>query len=60
MNERFEKFLDIKVYHLDVTTFDHKPLWVVPEIMESYQQRPFHFEQMWMIESGCSDTIEAV
>lgn len=49
-----------KVYHLDITTSDQKPLWIVPEIMESYQQRPFQFEQMRMTESGCSDTIEAV
>ena len=59
-NEWFEKFPDTKVYHLDVTTSNHKPLWVVPEIKESYQQRPFRFEQMWMTENGCSDTIEAV
>ena len=59
-NEWFEKFQDTKVYHLDVTTSDHKPLWVVPEIMESYQLRPFRFEQMWMTENGCSDTIKAV
>ena len=49
-----------KVYHLDITTSDQKPLWIVPEIMESFQQRPFQFEQMRMTESGCSDTIEAV
>ncbi|XP_075633405.1 uncharacterized protein LOC142605862 [Castanea sativa] len=59
-NEWFDKFPDTKVYHLDVTTFDHKPLWVVLEIMECCQHRPFRFEQMWMTESGCSDTIEAV
>lgn len=28
--------------------------------MECCQQRPFCFEQMWMTNSGCSDTIEAV
>lgn len=60
MNDWFGKFPDTKVHHLDVTTSDHKPLWVVPEIMECYPQRPFCFEQMWMTESGCSDMIEAI
>ena len=45
---------------MDVTSSDHKPLWIVPEIMECRLKKPFRFEQMWMSEKGCGDTIEAV
>ena len=54
------KFPDTKVYHLDVTTSDHKPLWIVPEGVVCTQQRPFRFEQMWMTDKGCGETIEGV
>ncbi|XP_075649758.1 uncharacterized protein LOC142620243 [Castanea sativa] len=54
------KFPDTKVYHLDVTTSDHKPLWICPDVMECNQQRPFRFEQMWMTDKGCGATIEGV
>ena len=59
-NDWFSKFPNTKIYHLDVTTSDHKPLWIVPEGMECKQKQPFRFEQMWMSESGCGETIEAV
>ena len=58
--EWLTKFPDTKVYHLDVTTFDHKPLWICPEGMDCNQQRPFRFEQMWMTDKGCGATIEGV
>ena len=59
-NKWFLKFPETKVYHLDVISLDHKPLWIVPEIMECKLEKPFHFEQMWMSEKGCGETIEAV
>lgn len=33
-NYWFYMFLDMKVYHLDDTSFDHKALWILPEGME--------------------------
>ena len=39
---------------------DHKALWIVPEGMECSFQKPFRFEQMWMTDKGCTDTIEPV
>lgn len=60
MNYWFAKFLDTKIHHIDVTTSNHKPLWIVLEGMECRQQQPFRSEQMWMTEQGSSDTIEAV
>ncbi|XP_075633609.1 uncharacterized protein LOC142606093 [Castanea sativa] len=56
----FFMFPNTKVYHLDVTTSNHKPLWIMLEGMECKQQWPFKFEKMWMIKRGCGDTIEVV
>jgi len=33
----FSLFPDTRVYHLDVTTSDHKTLWIVPDGMD-YRQ----------------------
>ena len=59
-NEWFFKFPVTKVHHLDVTTSDHKALWIFMEGMDCSFQKPFRFEQMWMTDKGCSETIEAV
>lgn len=59
-NEWLSKFSDTKVYHLDVTTSDHKSLWVVPEGMDCTQQWPFRFEQMWMTDKRCGATVKGV
>lgn len=48
-------FLDMSVHHLDVTTSEHKPLWIALEGMDSSYQKPFYFEQMWMTDMGCSE-----
>ena len=45
---------------MDVTTSDHKDLWIVPKGMECSFQKLFRFEQMWMTNKGCTDTIEIV
>lgn len=57
-NEWLSKFPETKVYHLDITTLDHKPLWIVPEGMDCTQQRPFRFVQMWMTDKGCGATVK--
>ena len=53
-------FPDTKIYHLEADASDHRPLLIVPDGMNCSQQRPFRFEQMWLTEQGCSDTIQAV
>lgn len=53
-------FSDTKIYHLEADTSDHRPLLIVPDGMDCSQQRPFRFEQMWMTEQGCTDTVQAV
>ena len=59
-NDWFSMFPRTKIHHLDVTTSNHKALWIVPEKMECGFQKPFCFEQMWMADSGCTNTIEAI
>ena len=59
-NEWLSIFRGTKVHHIDITCSDHKPLWIVPDGMDCSFQKPFRFEQMWMLDKGCSDTIEAV
>ena len=53
-------FPDTKIYHLEADASDHRPILIVPDAMNCSQQRPFRFEQMWLIEQGCSDTVQAV
>ena len=60
MNDWFTMFPGTKFHHLDVTTFDYKPLWITPEGMDSRFHKPFRFEQMWLTNKGCNDTVEAV
>lgn len=36
-NNWFLKFPKTKVYHLDVTSLEHKPMWIEPEVMECRQ-----------------------
>ena len=60
INEWFSLFPDTQVHHIDITTSDHRPLLITSDGMECKQQRPFRFEQMWMSEPGCGETIEAI
>lgn len=59
-NKWLSNFPRTKIHHLDVTCFDLKPLWIVPDGMECSFRKPFRFEQMWISDKGCSDTIKAV
>ena len=59
-NEWFSVFAGTKVHHLDVTSSDHKALWISLEHMHCSFQKPFHFEQMWLTDKGCSEIVEAV
>ena len=59
-NEWFSMFAGTKVHHLDVTSSDHKALWISLEHMHCNFQKPFRFEQMWLTNKGYSDTVEAM
>ena len=53
-------FAGTKVHRLDVTSSDHKALWISPKHMYCNFKNPFRFEQMWMTKKGCIDTVEAM
>ena len=40
-NDWFSMFLGTIIHHLDVTTSNHKALWIVPEGMECSFHKPF-------------------
>jgi len=50
-----------KVFHLNNSTSDHIPLWIVPNGLESPPfSRPFRFEEMWLLDKGCGCMVKAV
>uniref|UniRef100_A0A2N9J5F1 RNase H type-1 domain-containing protein n=1 Tax=Fagus sylvatica TaxID=28930 RepID=A0A2N9J5F1_FAGSY len=57
--EWLERFPRARVDHLDVIKSDHKCLWLNCETPSNRRQRrkPFRFEEMWMSDSGCEQTI---
>ena len=59
-NGWFLKFLGSKVYHLQCASSDHRPLLVVFAPLDLPQRkRPFRFEEMWLSNSGCGETVQA-
>ena len=56
--EWLSHFPQARVYHLDYTGSDHKPLWLSFE--DNYKRlvtKPFRFEEMWMSDAGYANTI---
>ena len=52
------KFAGTRVHHLPSFTSDHNPLWIVSrDLIFSNTTKPFRFEEMWLAEKGCTDTI---
>ena len=44
------------MHHLNCSTSDHSPLWILPEILDpTIQEKPFWFEEMWLAKKGCID-----
>ena len=59
--EWFSKFLGTRVHHVDSTTSDHKLLWIEQAGLEFQQKKkPFRFEEMWLADKGCGETVEGV
>ena len=54
-----EKFPDTKIVHLECGTSDHKPIMIFPTGIPKKIQRPWRFEQMWIEEEGCHESVEA-
>ena len=50
------------VDHVEVTNSDHRCLWLQCNPLGSFRYRwkPFRFEEMWMNDSGCEETIQGI
>ena len=60
-NDCLIKFAGSEVHHLHCGTSNHNPLWIVPDVIETARtSKPFHFEEMWLSDRGCDETIEAI
>ena len=58
-NEWLVRFGGSTVHHLNCSTSDHSPLWISPEsLVVATSEKPFRFEEMWLAEKGCSDTVK--
>ena len=54
-------FSGTRVHHLHSDSSDHSPIWIVPASMEPPRfQKSFRFKEMWLSDTGCIDTMEAV
>ena len=56
------KYPEARIHHLHTSSSDHFPICLVLQ-PDSYLQRPtkkpFRFEEVWLTNSGCRDTVEA-
>ena len=60
-NEWLLRYGGTMVHHLTCSTSDHCPLLIEPEMVEpTNPEKPFRFEEMWLTEKGCSDTMKQV
>ena len=56
--EWFDLFPITKFQTLVCVSSDHNPIVILPEGFCGKAQRPWHFEQLWLDNSGCHDTVE--
>nr|POE67813.1 putative ribonuclease h protein [Quercus suber] len=56
-NAWFSRFPGSKVQHLNTHSSDHKAIVIKLEGITPPPNRPFKFEQMWLREGGCGDTV---
>jgi hypothetical protein len=56
------KYPEARVHHLHTCSSDHSPIYLILQ-PEPYQrrpfQKPFRFEEVWLTNSRCRDTVEA-
>ena len=59
--ECFTRFAGAQVHHLHSDSSDHRPLLITLTDLEvARKKKIFKFEDMWLSNKGCSDTVEAV
>ncbi|XP_075640701.1 uncharacterized protein LOC142612501 [Castanea sativa] len=56
-DEWISSFPATKVVHLECGTLDQKPIVIHLEGILVRHQKPWHFEQVWLGEEGCHETV---
>ncbi|XP_030930869.1 uncharacterized protein LOC115956706 [Quercus lobata] len=57
----FSKHPGTQVHHIDSTTSDHKILRIEQSVLDcSPRKKLFRFEEMWLGDKGCGETVEGV
>ena len=60
-NSWFQKFLGTRVHHLSCMSSDHSPLLInLSGLPKSRRKRCFKFEEMWLSDPSCGETVEEV
>ena len=55
------KFSRVRIHHLSFDSLDHCPLWIVLDRLEvAIVPKIFQFEEMWLLDLGCSNVVEVV
>ena len=58
-NDWYSLYPGTKVRHLNTHASDHKAIVINLEGIVPQPNRPFKFEQMWLRDNGCSETINS-
>ncbi|XP_030930759.1 uncharacterized protein LOC115956561 [Quercus lobata] len=56
------KFLSSCLHHLQGLSFDHKPLWLASNDVNTHfyrAQKPFQFEAIWLKDDHCEDVVHS-
>ena len=56
--EWLDKYLAAQVNVLECGSSDHKPILIYPNGVPKKLNKPWHFEQVWLEDDGCHDTVE--
>ena len=60
-NSWFQKFPGTRIHHLQCMSSDHTPLLInLLGLLEPRRKRCFRFEEMWLSDPTCGETIEEV
>ena len=60
-NSWFQKFLGTRIHHLSCMSPDHSPLLInLSRLLEPRRKRCFRFEEMWLLNPSCGETVEEV
>ena len=60
-NSWFQKFLGTRIHHLSCMSSDHSPLLInLSGLLEPKRKRCFKFEEMWLSDPSCGETVKEV